>query len=247
MLAACALAAACASRAEAHGVYVFAYASGDEICTESYFTRKDRVIGGKISMSDASGNELASASTGEDGNHCFKAPQGEGDLTFIVLAGEGHRGEFTFPAADRPRPAAASPDDSASAPGSSGDASGSADTSGNASGSPDTSGNAPGSQDSAGAAATAVTASGSAASAGAAGTASGGAAPAGLSADAARSIVREELKAQIGPLARALAEAREDKTPGLREIVGGLGWLAGISGLVLWLKRRPELSAGRKD
>jgi nickel transport protein len=207
LLAAAALSAASAAEAEAHAVYVFAYASGDEICTESYFTRRNRVIGGTITMLDAAGNEIESADTGEDGNHCFPAPAGEGDLQFVVLAGEGHRGEFTLPAADRP--AAAAPPAPAALGAPAGGPSGPAGT--------------PPSD----AAATA------------------GASPA-VSPDSLRAIVREELKAQIGPLSRALAEARDDRTPGLREIVGGLGWLVGIAGLALWLKRRPAAS-GRKD
>jgi nickel transport protein len=63
---------------------------------------------------------------------------------------------------------------------------------------------------------------------------------AGISEEALRSIIREELKVQISPVTRSLAEAREGNTPGLREIVGGLGWVAGAGGLVLWLKRRPR-------
>ncbi len=59
----------------------------------------------------------------------------------------------------------------------------------------------------------------------------------GLDQDALRLIVREELETQIGPLRRALAEAAEPE-PGLKEIVGGLGWLAGLAGLGLWLSAR---------
>ncbi|MDR1312910.1 MAG: hypothetical protein LBQ12_04245 [Deltaproteobacteria bacterium] len=196
---------------------MFAYANGDEICTESYFTRKNRVVDGRIAMQDASGTEIGSASTGADGNRCFPAPPGEGDLKFVVLAGEGHRGEFTLPAADRPgAPSAA---EGGAGPGR-------ADPAATGSGpSPD------------GAAADGAGASGEAASPGA---------PAGVSEETLRAVVREELKAQISPVVRALAEARDGGTPGLREIVGGLGWVAGVCGLVLWLKRRPG-APGRKD
>jgi nickel transport protein len=53
--------------------------------------------------------------------------------------------------------------------------------------------------------------------------------------EALRVLVREELKAQLSPINRALAQSQEGKSPGLREIIGGLGWLAGIAGLLLWL------------
>jgi nickel transport protein len=209
----------------AHAVYVFAYADGDEICTESYFTRKNRVQGGRIVMQDASGTEIESAVTGSDGNHCFRAPPGEGDLKFVVLAGEGHRGEFTLPAADRP--AAAAP----VAEGGTGTA-----PSGSPSG---TSGTGPGPSG------TVPDADGTAS--GPSGTVPGpGTHTSGISEEALRSIVREEIRTQISPVVRALAEARRDRTPGLREIVGGLGWVAGIGGLVMWLKRRPG-GPGRKD
>ncbi|MDR1081262.1 MAG: hypothetical protein LBQ79_09970, partial [Deltaproteobacteria bacterium] len=209
------------SPALAHAVYVFAYPDGDQICTESYFTRRNRVTGGRITMQDQSGTEIESASTGSDGNRCFSAPPGEGDLKFVVLAGEGHRGEFTLPAADRPRPSPAA-----------GTGSG---TGGTGSAAPDAAGAAP--------------RPGASPPREAEGAPSGGEAStgslSGIPEDRLRSIVREELRTQIGPVVRALAEARDDGTPGLREIAGGLGWVAGLFGLVLWLKRRPD-SPGRK-
>ncbi|MDR1039669.1 MAG: hypothetical protein LBR80_05770 [Deltaproteobacteria bacterium] len=253
-------AAACPAPAIAHAVYVFAYADGDEICTESYFTRKNRVTGGRIVMQDASGNEIESASTGDDGNHCFSAPPGEGDLIFVVLAGEGHRGEFSFPAADRPSvapaPAPAAPSTAPEAPASGAgpepiSASGAGPEPISASGAAPEPSSATGAAPDAplsgasGSPAAGTTATSSSAAA-AAPSSSPSAATAGFSEEALRSIVREELKTQISPVVRALAEAREDRSPGLREIVGGLGWVAGISGLVLWLKRGPGTS-GQKD
>ena len=76
----------------AHAVYVFAYADGDRICADSYFSKKSRVAGGTVTMSDTAGNVLETGTTLEDGSYCFKSPGVPGDLRFAVLAGEGHRG-----------------------------------------------------------------------------------------------------------------------------------------------------------
>jgi nickel transport protein len=56
-------------------------------------------------------------------------------------------------------------------------------------------------------------------------------------AEAVRRLVREELQAQLTPLRQALAEAL-NPSPGPREIIGGLGWLAGLAALAFWLKRK---------
>jgi nickel transport protein len=198
-----------AGNAEAHAVYIFAYANGDQICTDSYFSKKSRVIAGEVTMSDASGKVLEKGTTANDGSYCFKAPPGEGDLSFVVLAGEGHRGEFTLRAADRPTFAGDLTETNASS-GTEGDAS-SVSVSGSSSGiNP-----AP------------------------AASAAGGEAY-GLSQNSLRAIIREELMSQLGPINRELAQSRDDQTPTLREIVGGLGWVAGVTGLIFWLRgRRP--------
>jgi nickel transport protein len=52
-----------------------------------------------------------------------------------------------------------------------------------------------------------------------------------------RSIIRQELGAQLGPITKALAEA-DDKSPTLKDIIGGLGWLVGIFGLAFWYSGR---------
>jgi nickel transport protein len=65
--------------------------------------------------------------------------------------------------------------------------------------------------------------------------------------DQLRAIVREELKAQIGPVMRALAETEDDRTPGLREIVGGLGWIVGILGLIIIVRGRKGPKSAGKD
>lgn len=46
-------------------------------------------------------------------------------------------------------------------------------------------------------------------------------------------IIREEL----APIKRSLAKA-ENQRPGLRDIIGGIGYLLGLAGLISWMKYR---------
>ncbi|MDR2387698.1 MAG: hypothetical protein LBE80_08975 [Deltaproteobacteria bacterium] len=52
-----------------------------------------------------------------------------------------------------------------------------------------------------------------------------------------RTMFRQELGSQLGPITRALTEA-DDKSPTLKDIIGGLGWLVGIFGLAFWYSGR---------
>jgi nickel transport protein len=57
-----------------------------------------------------------------------------------------------------------------------------------------------------------------------------------------RRIMREELERVLPPLLErnrktAQASAQEEE-PGLREILGGLGWIAGLAALLAWHRRR---------
>jgi nickel transport protein len=87
-----------AAKVSAHAVFIYARPDGERICTESWFSKKNKVKGGEVSMEDAQGGLLASGVTDAAGIVCFPAPAGAGDLRFIVLAGQGHRAEFTLPA-----------------------------------------------------------------------------------------------------------------------------------------------------
>ena len=161
----------------AHALFTFAWVEGDQICTDSYFNRRSKAQGARISMIGPGGTLLASGLTDARGGFCFKRPETPAALTFVVEAEGGHRGEFVLPAEAEP--------------GGSGE-------------------------------------------------------PAADRAEAkpeettlrrlVREEVRAELAAQLGPLNRKLAETRTD--PGPREIVGGLGWLAGLAGLAFWWAAR---------
>ena len=78
-----------------HGVFIFAWTDGDRICTESYFSGSQKVIGGKVSMLSSNGALLAQGTTDSLGKVCFPVPA-ESSLKFAVEAGQGHRAEFLF-------------------------------------------------------------------------------------------------------------------------------------------------------
>jgi len=89
-----------AAGAEAHSVYIFAFPENSQICTNSYFGGKGKVIGGRVSMAEVSGEILATAQTDGQGNACYTPPEPSRDLVFTVEAGEGHQAGFKLPAAD---------------------------------------------------------------------------------------------------------------------------------------------------
>lgn len=178
--------------AKAHSVFVFAWVDGDRICTESYFSKKSKVRGGTIKMLNAQGKELQNGITDENGIFCFSPPQEAADLTFVIEAGEGHRGEFRLTAADltdtglnigeKNDPQVSEQEQVPPLP------------------------------------------------------------MASIDEIALRQIIREELQAQLSPVRKMLAESENDQEPGSREVVGGLGWLAGLAGFSLWLTNRKNKS-----
>lgn len=61
--------------------------------------------------------------------------------------------------------------------------------------------------------------------------------PAELNSAELKKMLQELLEQELAPIRRSLAENRQDK-PGLRDIMGGIGYLLGLAGLVAWLKNR---------
>ena len=58
-----------------------------------------------------------------------------------------------------------------------------------------------------------------------------------LSPEQIRSIVRQELSEQLAPIRRDLA-SQVNADPGLRDIVGGIGWILGLVGIALYFRSR---------
>ncbi|MFC1824057.1 cobalamin biosynthesis protein CbiL [Thermodesulfobacteriota bacterium] len=48
------------------------------------------------------------------------------------------------------------------------------------------------------------------------------------------------LDQKLRPIIRALARIQEEKTPGFRDIIAGIGYIFGIMGLILYFKNRPK-------
>ncbi|CAK8717627.1 MAG: nickel transport protein [Candidatus Electronema aureum] len=56
-----------------------------------------------------------------------------------------------------------------------------------------------------------------------------------------RRIVAEELSKGLSPIRQSLAESINPE-PGLRDILGGIGWILGIAGMAAWASRRKSIS-----
>jgi len=91
--------------ANAHGVSVFAWVEGDTVFVESKFSGGKRVNAGKITVTDPQGTELLTGTTDENGEFSFKVPK-KTELKIVLLAGTGHRAEWTITAGEIEMPVA---------------------------------------------------------------------------------------------------------------------------------------------
>ena len=82
----------------AHGVYIFAWVEGEQICTESYFNKGSKVKNGTVNMLAPQGELLYTAQSNQFGLACFPFPDTAQELNFEVLAGDGHKATFNLPA-----------------------------------------------------------------------------------------------------------------------------------------------------
>lgn len=55
-----------------------------------------------------------------------------------------------------------------------------------------------------------------------------------------RAIVEHALDVRLKPIARSIALLREEKGPGVTEVVGGIGYIIGLMGIVLYLKSKKK-------
>jgi nickel transport protein len=83
-----------ADSALAHRVNVFAWVEGDTIKVESKFSGGKKVKAGKVVVLDPLGVELLAGTTNDQGQFSFKVPQ-QTDLRIMIMAGQGHQGEWT--------------------------------------------------------------------------------------------------------------------------------------------------------
>jgi nickel transport protein len=84
---------------DAHRVNLFAWVEGDTVYVESKFSGGKKVKAGKIIVTDSQGTELLTGATDENGEFSFKVPK-KTDLKIVLIAGAGHRAEWTIPASE---------------------------------------------------------------------------------------------------------------------------------------------------
>lgn len=88
-----------ASVTSAHRVILFAYAEGDTVFTESYFSDGKRCQNSRIEVFDSQGNKLLEGKTDNKGEFSFTPPE-KTDLTIVLTASMGHKDEYTIPAGE---------------------------------------------------------------------------------------------------------------------------------------------------
>ncbi|MBW2061715.1 MAG: hypothetical protein JRI95_09160 [Deltaproteobacteria bacterium] len=59
-----------------------------------------------------------------------------------------------------------------------------------------------------------------------------------------RAVVEETLDARLKPISRTLAEMQKPRGPSLTEIIGGLGYIFGIMGLIMYFRSRKKTEQG---
>jgi nickel transport protein len=59
---------------------------------------------------------------------------------------------------------------------------------------------------------------------------------AGVDAAALEAAIGKMLDEKLSPIRQELARQREEQTPGLRDIAGGIGWILGLLGLATYMK-----------
>lgn len=98
-----------AGAALAHRVNVFAWVEGDMVFVECKYPDGTKVHEGVIRVLDSAGKELLSGKTNDKGEFSFKVPK-QDDLTIVLEAGMGHRGDWPLsrqdlaPAGEAPKP-----------------------------------------------------------------------------------------------------------------------------------------------
>lgn len=87
------------SPALAHNVTVFAWVEGETVHVESKFSGGRRPVDAPVKVYDTQGNLLLEGLTDDKGEFSFKVPKKE-ELKVVLLAGMGHKGEWTIQPAE---------------------------------------------------------------------------------------------------------------------------------------------------
>jgi len=174
------------SAAYAHSVYLFAWAEGDTIYTESYFGDDKKVNDGLIIVFDPSGKEILRGKTNEMGEFSFKIPQ-KTDMRIVLESSMGHGAEYIFKV-DEFSDTVESSEEKAEIMEPHGSSSSDQD----------------------------------------------------MDTKQIKAMIEEILDSRLKPIARDLAMLQQKRGPGLTEIIGGIGYIFGIMGIVLYFKARKK-------
>jgi nickel transport protein len=87
------------SQALAHNVTVFAWVEGDTVHVESKFSGGRRPVAAPVEVYDTQGNLLLKGVTDDKGEFIFKVPK-KTAMKVVLLAGMGHKGEWSIPFSD---------------------------------------------------------------------------------------------------------------------------------------------------
>lgn len=214
--------------AMAHKVTVFAYVDGKNVVVDAFYSRSNKVNGGKLTvLNAATGEEYQRLTTDAEGAASFPVPQkaiaAKADLRILLVAGEGHQDETVVRASEFATLTAAAPA-KASAPAS---APVSAKTQAKAE------------------AKAAAKAGGAPSASPAPSTASAAAAPATATMDEAAltrivtQAVDQAVESRMAPVKRLLVSQAE-KGPGVSEIAGGIGYIVGLFGVAAFVASRKK-------
>jgi len=80
----------------AHKTTIFAWMEGDTVYTQSKFSGGRKAKHATVEVYDAEGDKLLEGKTDENGEFSFKLPK-RAELKVVLLAGTGHRGEWSIP------------------------------------------------------------------------------------------------------------------------------------------------------
>lgn len=83
------------SPAYAHKVNMFAFAEGNDVFVEGYFSDGKKPMNSEVLVFDNAGKQLLSGLTNEEGQFDFAIPKQE-DLRITLNAGQGHLAEYTI-------------------------------------------------------------------------------------------------------------------------------------------------------
>ncbi|MFW6137929.1 MAG: hypothetical protein ACOC7U_02030 [Spirochaetota bacterium] len=205
----------------AHQVHVFAYVQGGKVYTESYFQDGRKVAKGKIRVYDEEGRLVQKGITDSRGEFSFEIPRAR-ELLIKLDASMGHAASFRLKLAeDKTERKKSSVKNMVSEKQEKTAAEKKKSTAGGVLEKVSASKNQP---------------EASAKRYGSLGEKPGGSEAA---IEQVRMVVDQELSKHLKPLSRDIAMLKAEKNkPSITEIVGGIGYIIGIMGLVLYFKSR---------